>query len=248
MGQVQPSTASILPVVDSLTRRCRPHVMGIANGAGRAVLFHNTRNGFKQLQGQAIKRALLVNDIDEPTRGTNRTVQIYITIYSGKETDPYIPTLPLSPHGSRGQITPVHEHGRIDRGRDVRRCGFWLLLLLLQDSSGCQSGHGGRRVHSTLLAGPLVLEWLTDATHHPVHHPIVDALHLRGSTCELLRHRARIEPVCCRPTASRSRHTAEILLMIKSLSRHLAMLWRLYHLLRLLHEWAYVPHGGLLSE
>lgn len=73
---------------------------GIANGAGRAVLFHDTRNRFKRLQGRVIKRALLVNDIDEPTQDTNRTVQIYITIYSGRETDPYIPTLLLSPHGS----------------------------------------------------------------------------------------------------------------------------------------------------
>ena len=72
---------------------------GIANGAGKAVLFHDTRNRFKRLQGRVIKRALPVNDIDEPTRDTNWTVQIYITIYSGKETDPYIPTHLLSPHG-----------------------------------------------------------------------------------------------------------------------------------------------------
>jgi hypothetical protein len=36
--------------------------------------------------------------------------------------------------------------------------------------------------------------------------------------------------------------------MIKPLTGHLAMLWGLHHLLRLLHKWAYVPHGGLLSE
>ncbi len=68
---------------------CRPHRLGIANRAERAVLFHDTRNRFKRLQGRVIKRALPVNDIDEPTRDTNRTVQIYITIYSGKHHTGY---------------------------------------------------------------------------------------------------------------------------------------------------------------